>query len=555
MDVLTSLPHIARNARRFREIAAVLAKYGLAEWIAADDPKFLRGLVTGPAGESLAGLSRERRVRMALSDLGATFVKLGQLLSTRADLVGPELAGELSKLQSDMPPEPAPAIRAVVEEDLGRPVAELFRDFEDAPLAAASIGQVHAATLPDGTRVVVKVRRPGVEERVKADLDILMGLAELAEKGVLELRLYQPRATAAELRRTLVRELDFAREARNIGHFRANFAADAQVAFPAVFPALSSPRVLTMERFFGAPISDAARLDASGRDPGQAARQAANVFLEMIFRDSFFHADPHPGNLWVLDDGRLGILDCGMVGRLDSHSRRDMEDILMSVVEGDADRLAELTLRIGNAPTDLDRAGYRLEIDDFVTDYVDQPLGTLDLSGALTGITAIIRHNRILLPTSVALLVKVFIMLEGATRSLSPGFSLMEIMKPYQAKIASRRFSAASLLRKAGRMYADWNQLFAELPREAMEILRRARSGKLDVHLVHRGLDETVNRLVYGVMTAALFLGSCLIVATRIPPLIGGVSFFGGLGCVFSIYQALRLLRAIRKSGDLFPKK
>ncbi|MHC1788225.1 ABC1 kinase family protein [Solidesulfovibrio sp.] len=553
MFSLASIPHFARNARRFKEIAGVLARYGLAEFLAAADPAFLKDLLVSPAGDSLTAMRREKRLRLALTELGATAIKLGQVLSTRADLVGPEVAAELGRLRTDTDPDAPDVVAATIAAELGAPPEALFAAFDAAPLASASIGQVHRATLVDGTAVVVKVQHAGIEDTVRADLDILMGLAELAERGIVELRLYQPLAVAAEMRRTILRELDFVREERNLRHFAANFANEPQIVFPRTFPDRSSRRVLTMEELDGEPLSALVGTASpeTARRREALARVAADAFLEMIFRDNFFHADPHPGNLRLLPGDRLGILDCGMVGRIDERTRRALEDALLAVVEGDAEALTEQVMRLGRLPSGLDRAMLRADVEDFVADYANQALGAFDLSGAMADLAALVRRHGILLPPTVAHLIKVFVVLEGASRSLTPGFSLIEVMAPYAAKIIARRFSPGALFTRARRNWRDWQGLFESFPRDAAEILRRAREGRLDVHLAHRGLDAIVNRLVYGIVTAALFLGSCQVLASRVPPLLFDISLFGALGCLGAVLLGLRLLRAVRRSGEL----
>uniref|UniRef100_I2Q6B6 Putative unusual protein kinase n=1 Tax=Desulfovibrio sp. U5L TaxID=596152 RepID=I2Q6B6_9BACT len=554
MFSLASIPHLARNARRFREVARVLAKYGLAEFLSATDTRFLRDRVTGPAGASLAGLRREERLRLALSEIGATGIKLGQILSTRPDLIGPEVAAELALLRDSTPPDPPEVVRRTIAEALGSPPEALFTHFDPEPVASASIGQVHRAWLTDGTGVVVKVRHAGIEDNVRADLDILMGLAEMAEQGIVELRLYQPLAIAREMRRTILREMDFVREERNLRHFAHNFAGDPRVAFPRTYPGLSARRVLTMESLTGESLAD---LEAAPPSPEGAERRrllaqnTADIFLEMIFRDNFFHADPHPGNIVILPGDRLGLLDCGMVGRIDERSRRAMEGALLAVVGGDPAGLTEQVMRLGRLPPGLDRDALGLDVDDFVSDYASQSLAGFDLGGAFTDLSALVRRHGILLPPSVAHLIKVFVLLEGASKALNPDFSFIEVIRPYAAKIMVRRFSPTELLARLRRSSKDWSALFEAFPGDVSDILRRARDGRLDVHLVHKGLDAPVNRLVYGLLTTALFLGSCLIMAHRVPPLVAGISFFGALGGTASLVLGLRLMRAIRRSGDL----
>ena len=328
---LASVPQLARNLGRVVEIVRTLARYGLAGTIAQLDPGFVRRWASRIGVVRLAGESSEARVRLALTDLGTTFIKLGQVLSTRRDVVGAALADELCKLQGNVPADPFDATRDTVLAELGRPVSELFPEFDPVPLASASIGQVHRATLHDGRRVVVKVQHPNIAKRVANDLSILAELAALADQFLPDLRAYRPVAVVAEFRRVLTRELDFRRELRNLQLFRAAFAGDPGVVVPEPYPAFSSARVLTMEYLDGVPFTHIEKVVAAGGDPADLARRGAATFLAMIFRDGIFHADPHPGNLLYLPPtdahptGRIGLLDVGMVGRVDARLREKIE--------------------------------------------------------------------------------------------------------------------------------------------------------------------------------------------------------------------------------------
>ena len=548
---LTSLPQFTRNTKRFTEIVSILGKYGLANWISENDPEFLRNFFRSAQGVQLSNLSQEARLRLALTELGPTFIKLGQILSTRADLVGPAFAREFAGLQSDIPPDPPEVIRAVIAEELGQPVERLFAAFEDQPIGSASIGQAHRATLPDGQRVVVKVQHQGIEEKVTNDLDILMALAELAEQYDETLQAYQPRATLAEFRRNLLRELDFTRERRNLEEFARNFAGDRTIHIPKPFPELSARRVLTMEMLDGMSIRHVAEIEAQGVNTKELATRCANIYLNMIFRDRFFHADPHPGNIWVLRDGVVGLLDCGMIGRIDAHTRGEVERMLLSAVEKDAEQLADVVVRIGTMPQGLNRDALRADIDEFVAEYLGQSLQDFDLSGALEGLTEIIRQYHILLPPGLSSLLKGLVMLEGTSRSLSRDFSLIDLLRPYYANAMKRRLSPEKFLLRLRRSYQDWDRLLNMLPQELADILRRIRDGKFDVNLEHRRLDAIVNRLVYGIVTAALFVGSCLLVSQRIPPVIQGISLPGAVGCLAACGLGFRLLQAIKRSGNL----
>ena len=473
------------------------------------------------------------------------------MLSTRADIVGPGIAKELSKLQADTPADPPEIVRRTLEEELGVPVEELYAGFEEGAVASASIGQVHNAELEDGTPVVVKVQHPGIEKTVVNDLDILMALADVAERLSSEARLYQPKATAAEFRRNLLRELDFKREERNLLQFARNFGGDGTVHFPLPFPELSTRRVLTMERVDGIPISDTGRIDVVGANKEELAKRGANLYLEMIFRDGFYHADPHPGNILVLPGGVIGLLDCGMVGRLDVQTRDNFEGLVQALVEKDTDKLVDYILRMGSTPRDLDRNAFRADLNDLVGEYFGQSLKDIDVAAALNALTDLIRTYRIILQPSISLLIKVLIMLEGTSRLLNPSFNIIEVLQPYYVELMKRRFSPDKLLRRIQKSWRDWERLIDMFPRETAEILQNVRSGRFDVNLKHRRLDLLINRLVEGVLTAALFLGSAQIVSSAIPPLFRGVSLPGAAGCLAAVLMAARLFRSMARKGGI----
>jgi ubiquinone biosynthesis protein len=548
---LTSLPQFRRNAIRFEQIMVVLAKHGLAAWLRESDPDFLQRFLRSPEGENLAGRPRPERIRMALAELGTTFIKLGQMLSTRADLVGADLAGELTKLQADTPADPPETVRETIENELGRPVDEIFAEFDDSPLASASIAQVHAATLEDGTEVVVKVQHAGIEETVVNDLEILVTLAGLAEKYGRDLRLYQPVRVVTEFRRHLLRELDFDREEQNLLQFQKNFEDDETVHIPSPFSELSAKRVLTMERLDGFGIAETERLAEEGVDRRELAKRGINVFLEMIFRDRFFHADPHPGNILVMPGNVIGLLDCGMVGYLDPLTREGIEGLIEGFLAKDSDLLTGCALRLGDPPKDIDREELQGRLEILVQDHLSGSLTDLDLGRVLTDMIEIIRRHRIVLNPGVSRLVKVLIMLEGTGRLLNPDFNLAELLAPYYRRMTHRRLSPKALLRRMRRSYRDWDQFFKILPRDLVDLLRQARRGTLDVHLQHRRLDAVVNRLAYALLTAALFLGSTQLWGLKIPPLLWETSIPGVAGTLLSLWLGFNLLRSIHQSGGM----
>jgi ubiquinone biosynthesis protein len=556
---ISSIPQIIRNVKRWTEIISVLSRYGLADWLSQLNIDFAKDALRNRDGEILARHTRETRIRMALTDLGPTFIKLGQLLSTRPDVVGIELADELRKLQTGVPSDPPKAVRELIAAELGESVEELFARFDDVPVASASIGQVHRATLRDGTEVVVKIQHAGIESVIREDLEVIAGLAQLAEH-VPELVPYRPKSMAAEMARTLRRELDFALEERNLQQFAAQLADNTGVRVPKTYPEFCTSRVVTMEWLDGIKLSDTARLRAAAIDLAEIARRGAALYVDMIFTHGFYHADPHPGNILLLPGNVIGLLDFGMVGRIDERLREDIESMLMSIVNRDVLMLTSIIKRVGTTPAELDESALAVDVADFVGNYATQSLSHFNVGAALNEIIEIVRRHRIFLPAQVSLLIKTLVTLEGTGRMLHPDFSLLEIMQPFHRQMILRRLSPARQMRKMRRIYWEFENLLEVLPGRTLDILQQIQSGKFDVHLQHRGLEPSVNRLVLGMLASALFLGSSLLLSYEVRPVlfpddgflgIRNLSILGLAGSSTALLIGLRLLRAIGKSGHL----
>lgn len=606
---IPSVPQLYRNVRRWTEIVSVLSKYGLADWLSRFNIDFLTDLLSSSGAKTQSQLTQHARIRLALTELGPTFIKFGQLLSTRPDLIGAELATELEQLQSDTPSDSFEKIKQIIEEEQGRPLEEIFVEFAEEPIASASIGQVHVAKLKIGpdelvkffgeeeglggpiakstmlpssngisqtngsgkargnsasgqTRivdVVVKVRHDGIERVVDTDLDILAGLAQLASR-LDDFKNYQPESVVREMSRTMRRELNFEREERNLTQFRALFENEPAVLIPEPIAELSSSRMITMQRVRGTKLREMRDSPPDGVDPAEVARAGANLYLKMIFNHGFYHADPHPGNIVITDDGQIGLLDFGMVGRISEQLREDIESMLVAIVNQDVPLLTSLIKRVGNCPLDLNESALSNDIADFVGQYSTQVVSHFDMSGALTDFVSVVRRYEIALPSEAMLLIKVLVTLEGTGQLLNPQFSLMEIMKPFQRMLVLKRLSPARQARKMRRFYLEVEQLVNALPQRVSNILEQVQSGRFEVHLDHRRLGPTANRLVMGLMTSAMFLGSSLMLSYQVPPLffpgkgplgIQDLSFLGLTGFIVSLLMGLRLMWAIRKSGNL----
>ncbi len=560
---ISSIPQLYRNLRRWQEILAILRRYGLADWLSQLKFDFIRDWIKDDQGVPLASYSREKRIRLALTDLGPTFIKLGQVLSLRPDLIGPDLAQELSSLQSDVPADPPAKVREIIESELDAPISELFNEFEDAPIASASIGQVHMARLKNGTKVVVKVQHADILSKVNEDLEVMAGLATLASH-IPEIEVWKPSVLVEQLSKSLRRELNFTRELQNLQVFRKMLADVDRVVVPKPYPEFSSVRVLTMDWLDGTPVSALGKSaggveDAASLKHRQAlARTAAEIYVEMIFMNGVYHADPHPGNVLVVNSDQLGLLDFGMVGRIDDRLREAIQEMLLAVASQDVSLLTTLIKRVGNPPPRLDEAILSIDVADLVATYGSQPLESFDLSGALNDVTDIMHRHQISLPPQTSLLIKMLVTLEGTLNILSPQFSLLEVMQPFFRKMWLRRVSPARQVKRLRRVYLELESLVETLPAQITSVMQLIQEGRLDVHLDHKGLSPSVNRMVLGLLVSSVFLGSSLLLAFNVPPVLfvepgwlgtQNLSLLGLIGYAISSLGVLRLIRAINRSG------
>ena len=543
-----ALARLRRHARRAGEVFRVLARYGLADGLSGLDVDWIQDHLRSVDGQRLHDRTFEARVRLALLELGTTFIKFGQTLSTRPDLVGNALAAELVALQADALADPPEVVSAKITAELGARPEELFATFEATAFASASIAQAHRATLHSGEAVVVKVIRDGVREQAETDLEILHALARLAEKHVPALRACQPVTLVRQLQRTLRRELDFRCERRNLEHFVRAFAGDTTVRFPQVHAAFCSSGVLTMEFLDGISAADLGGLRASGVDLGVFARRGASLYIDMIFRDGIYHADPHPGNLMLLPDGVVGVIDCGMVGRLDENLREDVLGMVFAAAEGNAAEVCDAVLRLGAAPPDTDRAAMRAEFTEFLGDYVDLPLTDLDVAGAITSLIDLVGRYRITLPPQLSLLLRTVVVLEGTSRALDREFSLAELMEPVYERELRRRLSPRRILRRARRAGREWQRLVDAMPGDLRRILDTLGSGSFRVQFAHRNLDARVDRMVHGMIVAALILGSSWLWVSPAPQR-PGTSFLAVGGYLLSAWLGWRLWRQRHRAG------
>jgi ubiquinone biosynthesis protein len=536
-----------RNARRLREIAGVAVRYGFADRLRNLRGARVQRWLRGTAGQDIAELATPVRVRLALTELGTTFIKFGQMLSTRADLVGQDVARELAHLQSQTPPDPPGTAEATIERELGAPPEKVFASFEPTPFASASIAQVHHARLHTGESVVVKVQRGGIEAPIDTDLGILADLAELAERHG-ELKLYHPVAVVRQFTKMMRGELDFLRELRNLQQFRSNFAADPTVHFPVPFPEFCTRRVLTMERLEGVLLSQVKPVPGVSPEMDSFVRRGADMYLEMVFRDGFYHADPHPGNLMLLPEEVIGVLDCGMVQQLDDDLREAIEDLLLAIVRGDARDVTDGVWHLCLLPPASGRQQLLSDVTELLSDYAGATVSGLQMGAVVNDLTEVIHRNRLFLPPGASLLLRMLGELEGTAQQLNPSFQLLELIEPYAEKSLRRRLAPKRVMRQLGRSAREWERLARGLPGDLNDMLQSMRAGTLSVHLEHRRLDPVVNRLVLGLLTSSLLLGSSLLWSMHAEPLVRGVSLFGAIGYALAFVLGAKLLSRIARS-------
>ncbi|RIK42994.1 MAG: ABC transporter [Chloroflexi bacterium] len=547
-----------QHLNRYREIATILARHGLGwllpelglDWLVL----FHRGWLGHPRREE--PYTRPEHFRMAFEDLGVVFIKLGQVLSTRPDLLPPDYIQEFSRLQDAAPPVPYAAVAAVIEAELGALPDTVYAEFDPTPLAAASVGQVHAAHLRDGTPVVVKVQRPGIELAVERDLAVLAELARLANaRGLLGAE-YDVEGWMSEFAFTLRNELDYTREGHNADRFRRLFAGEPALYVPRIYWDLSTQRVLTMEGLQGVKISDLAKLAAAGLDRRQVARNSVRIMLTEVFEHGFFHADPHPGNFFVLPGEVIGLIDFGMVGRLDESLREALVRLVLALVQRDTARLVDELLDLGIASGRVPRAALKRDIDQLVDRYYDRPISEWAAGETFNEVMRIAFRHRLQLPTDLVLLVKVIAMSEGLGAQLDPDFKLMEFAEPYLRRIWLRSRMPDRLAHKMVAGLAELAEWSFDLPQQLRTITRQLERGEITVTTRHEGLAEVlaqfnraVNRLAMSILVAALIIGLGLLMLIYHPPAwaawggwVFGLSFLLvfvlGTGLLWSIWRS-----------------
>jgi ubiquinone biosynthesis protein len=508
-----------RDLPRYRQILASLMRYGYQDVVAA---LHLEGIVRPiervALGDDVPPQDRARRLRLVCEDLGPTFVKLGQVLSTRPDLLPEAYTTELASLRDDVRPFPYEEAEAILTEEFGRPPSELFADIDPVPVASASISQVHRATTRDGRQIALKIRRPGIEKVVQGDLDILKNLAQLAERRLPFLSPYAPVALAREFERTLKREMDFTIERRTMERCRLQFAKNKTAHIPYVVPEFSTSRVLAMEFIAGVDVNDRVGLKQIGVEPSVVAVRGARILLTQIFENGFFHADPHPGNLRVMPGGVIAPLDYGMFGQLDSPTRERIADLLGGLLAQDTDRVIRSLEALEIRGEHVDSRALRRDVAELVASYSDLSLDAIDLGVLLRELITFIRTHDLHIPPDLVLLIRALVTIEGVGRALDPHFDIASELYPFIRDLSLKRFGPWRILGNTIRTAEDVQRITMLLPDVLGQSLESIKRGELTVHFDLQHFDRLVKQLTrashvlaVGIVLAGLLVGSAMI--------------------------------------------
>jgi ubiquinone biosynthesis protein len=548
--------------KRYREIISVLIKHGFGyafDRFGLRPFRSLKERITRPKPlkEQLLQISEAERLRLAFEELGPTFIKFGQILSTRHDLIPEEYIRELSRLQDQVPPFEFIDAKKMLEKELGKNMDEIFSEFDQKPIASASIGQVYRGRLSTGEEVAVKVMRPGIEEIIENDLLILMSMARFFEKHVKASKFFNPVGFIEEFSRVMRQEIYYTHEAKNADKFYKNFTGITTVRIPKIYWKYTTKHVLTQEYMEGFKITDIAKIEEAGLDRKKVSIDLSNAYLKMIFEDGFYHADPHPGNILVSPEGVIIFLDFGMAGIVDSYLRENLVNLMLAVQKGDIDLLMETLSEIGLI-RDIGEYDPMLKanLEDFINEYYSLNVKFIDPTEFLHNLINVLIKNGGRIPNNIMVLSKTLLMRDEISRLLDPEHNFSELVEPYIKKIIEERTSISYIIKEIEKDLQGYERFIKGFPKQVQHILKKVEKGTIKFELEHRGFESLVeeldilsNRLSFSVIIAALIVGSALIIQTRMQPSLFGVPFLGIFGFLIAGILGLGLLISIIRSG------
>ena len=551
-----------RHLARYRQILTVFFKYGFGDLVELlKIEQYIEiglQLISKNRRSRLEKLSRAQRVRMACEELGPTYIKFGQILSTRPDLVPVDFIKELSKLQDNVPSSPFSEVSKIIESELGGPPEDIFDFFEKTPLASASIGQVYRATLKDGEAVAVKVQRPGIKKIIEVDLEIMLHLATLMEHHIEEMSLHQPVKIVEEFARTLEKEIDYTIEATNMERIASNFLNDLTIYVPKVFRDTTTESILTTELVEGIKVSDIDRLEEAGLDRKLITVRGADIVLKQIIKHGFFHADPHPGNIFVLPDNVICLLDFGMTGSVDRRTREDFIDLAESVVNRNESRATQVLLKLTYWDEDPDIRLLEKDVADFMGRHLHKPLKDIKIGKLLNNLLELAFQHRLRISPDIFLMLKAFSTIEGVGLMLDPDFDMIKQAAPFIKEVKHARMSPHRITGDIFRLAIELFQFVENFPKDILSITRLIKQQKLSLNLEYKGLDKMLstydqisNRISFSIIIAALIIGSAIVIMSKVPPLFYDISLIGIVGFLAAAIMGIWLLVAILRKGRL----
>jgi len=499
---------------------------------------------------------------MAFAELGPSFIKLAQILSSRPDLITKQYADEFKKLQDRVPPFSSDEAKQIIEQDIAKPIDQVFSRFDAAPIAAASIAQVHYATLIDGTEVVVKVQRPRIREQIETDVSILSFIAGLMEKYFPESAFFNPTGIVEEFTRTVRKELDFLEEARNCARFKRNFEQDTDIHIPEVFTQYSTDKIIVMERIDGVRLDDIEGITRLGLDRVKLAKIGVNAYFKQILEDGFFHGDPHAGNIFAMQTGQIAFMDFGIVGRVSPELRETMANTFLALIQKNFDSLIDQYIELGLIPehVDLDvfRKEFRADLAEFFEPLYGLSIKEINFAEYLDTVTHLaIKHN-MKIPSDLLLINKAMLILENIGRELDPDFDFISAAEPYASKIIKERMSPGKLYEKARKNISDISDFAVLFPKQLRQVVQKVLRDDFHIKMTHIGIDRFIrdmdrssNRISFSLIISAMLLSSAIMHATGAGPVYKGFSLLGLSAFGFAFLLGIWLIISIIRSGRL----
>lgn len=545
-----------RTLRRGREILSVLIKYGFDDIVNAISSRTISKFRFRRKIKQVETLTRPQRLRFAFEELGTTFIKFGQILSTRSDILSKEYINEFEKFQDSIAPFDFSEVEKIILKEFGKEKDLIFSEFESVPIASASIAQVHKARLKSGEVVAVKIQRPNIENIINEDILILKELSRLLEKYLPESKIYQPVELVRQFEKIIKRELDFILEARSIDKFRINFKDDPAVFIPKVFWNCTTSKILTTEFIDGIKITDIESIEANNLDKKIIAENGARLILKEIFDYRFFHGDPHPGNLFVLKDNVIAAIDFGIIGRLDVNTVEKIKMIIYGLTENNVEKILSALTAMNIIEEETNDASLKFDLMEYMDYYAGAELQQIDIKNAMNDFVQIIHNHHLVLPIELSLMGKVLVVSEGVGRLLDPTFNMIEYLKPYVIDWKWKSMNPFSHIKDFTEFTEDFSDFAKTLPNDLKDILKRIRKGKVTVNLEHKGLerlineiDRSSNRLSFALIVAALIVGSSLVMQLQVGPFVFGFPLLGFIGYLFAAILGIWLVVSILRTG------